>query len=63
MPKYIDINDWFISWLKALTIEWYFIIDKLFMPENSIYKLMFWNESDKKTERSQIIIFLLKVLH
>lgn len=33
------------------------------MPKNSIYKLMFWNESDKKTERSQIIIFLLKVLH
>ena len=32
------------------------------MFKNSIYKLMLWNESDKKTERSQISIFFIEVL-
>lgn len=33
------------------------VINKLVMFGNSIYKIIFWNESDNKTERSQIIIF------
>lgn len=32
------------------------------MTDSSIYKLMLWNESDKKTERSQINILLVEVL-